>query len=214
MITNQLSDLSMLYRAVEKLTLPVSIWAGKGKNTHLVSPILAISNILAHIFLSQSTFLSLLIFPSCTMFNHSQCQLSECTAGLFAVITIKLSERTKRQKKNPLLFSHFLWVFFPTYWLWCLHGFHKQCHLKGVSETHSGKWIAIQWQRFWRVSLSFGKRSNTTPTQIKKKVQVGSNVPQRRGATSCTAHTCSRTHTHRNTGTTGVLCVGWVPTQL
>lgn len=214
MITNQLLDLSVLYLAPWRNRH--SLWASgqeKAKtNIPLLSPILAISHILTHFFLFLvsihffvSSHFPVLYYVQSAFTPRASYLNAQQVCLRWLISNCQKGQKDNKKKKEPpsfLSFSLSLCFFFSpqTYWLWCLHGFHKQCHLKGASETRTGKLIAMHRQRFWSVSLSFGKRANTTPTQI-KKVQVGSNVPQRRGASSSTVQRHTHTHMqqeHRN----------------
>lgn len=135
------TSLSAVPCPLEKLALPVSIWAGKGKKKHpsfIMDP--AYLSYLGSFFLFLVSIHSHfpVLYHVQSAFTASGIYLNMQRVWLQRLLS-NCQKRQKDQKKRtppPPSFSHFLWLFFPTYRLWCLYGFHKQCHLKGATETH------------------------------------------------------------------------------
>lgn len=152
--------------------------------------------------------------PSCTMFIQASVS-ANCLNAQQVYLQWLLSNYQKEQKdkKNPQLSL----IFFESPHQHSGFGVY-------MAFTNNVAWKEWVNHTFWKMnsyaaaallkcSLSFGKRSNTTPTQIKKRCRWGQTCLKGEEPPVLLyrqTHTC----THRNTGTTGVLCVGWAPTRL
>lgn len=142
---------------LEKLALPVNTWAGKGKNKH---PLFHHSSWLSLIswpifpFSCLNPFFCLLIFPSCTMFiQASQPVPTIWTRSRFVCSdyyqTIRKNKKTKR---TPFLSLIFFESFFPNILALVSTRLSQTMSLeRSERNTRSGKWIAMQRQRFWSV---------------------------------------------------------------